>query len=119
MNSMCENCDCECEYSSLVWRFLFGENKGITRQHLYHQYSGGYIFFAADSICTAMQILEQFYPKTRTPTHWMPSSNQILTQNDYSRSFKVIRFGVCYTQVPLFYEIATTECTIQAHMQDT
>jgi len=28
------------------------------------------------------------------PTHWMPSSNQILTQNDHSRSFKVIRFGV-------------------------
>jgi len=24
----------------------------------------------------------------------MPSSDQILTQNDYSRSFKVIRFGV-------------------------
>ena len=24
----------------------------------------------------------------------MPSSNQILTQNDHSRSFKVIRFGV-------------------------
>jgi len=24
----------------------------------------------------------------------MPSSNQVLTQNDHSRSFKVIRFGV-------------------------
>jgi len=24
----------------------------------------------------------------------MPSSNQILTQNDHSRSFKVMRFGV-------------------------
>jgi len=29
----------------------------------------------------------------------MPSSNQILTQNDHSRSFKVIRFGV--NQKPL------------------
>ena len=28
------------------------------------------------------------------PTHWMPSSDQILTQNDHSRSFKVIRFGI-------------------------
>jgi len=28
------------------------------------------------------------------PTHWMSSSNQILTQNDNSRSFKVIRFVV-------------------------
>ena len=28
------------------------------------------------------------------PAHWMMSSDQILTQNDHSRSFKVIRFGV-------------------------
>ena len=27
-------------------------------------------------------------------THWMPTSDQILTQNDHSRSFKVIRFRV-------------------------
>ena len=54
----------------------------------------GYIFVAANSICVALQISEQFSPKARTPTHWMWSSNQILTQNDHSRSFKVIRFGV-------------------------
>jgi len=28
------------------------------------------------------------------PAHSMPSMNQILMQNDHSRSFKVIRFGV-------------------------
>ena len=54
----------------------------------------GYIFVAADSICVALQISEQFSPKARTPDHWMPSSDQILTQNDHSRSFKVIGFGV-------------------------
>ena len=54
----------------------------------------GLHFFAADSICVALQISEHFSPKARTSAHWMPSSNQILTQNDNSRSFKVIRFGV-------------------------
>jgi len=33
-------------------------------------------------------------PKARTPAHWIPSSDQILTQNDHSRSFKIIRFDV-------------------------
>jgi len=54
----------------------------------------GYFFVAANSICVDLQISEQFSPKARTPTHWLPKSNQILTQNDHSRSFKVIRFGV-------------------------
>jgi len=54
----------------------------------------GYIFVAASSICVALQISEQFSPKARTPTHWMLSLDQILTQNDHSRSFKVIRSGV-------------------------
>ena len=54
----------------------------------------GYIFVAAGSLCVTLQISEQFSPKARTPTHWMSSSNQILTQNDHSRSFNVIRFGV-------------------------
>jgi len=54
----------------------------------------GYIFVASDSLCVALQISEQFSPKARTPTHWMSSSNQILTQTGHSRSFKVIRFGV-------------------------
>ena len=31
--------------------------------------------------------------------------------------FYPVHDAICYTQVPLFYEIA--ECTIQAHMQDT
>ena len=34
------------------------------------------------------------FSEARTPANWMPSSDQILTQNDHSRSFKVIRFGV-------------------------
>jgi len=33
-------------------------------------------------------------PKARTPAHWMPSSDQILTENAHSGSFKVIHFGV-------------------------
>ena len=32
-------------------------------------------FFAADSICIALQISEQFSPKARTATHWMPNSD--------------------------------------------
>ena len=52
------------------------------------------LFVAADSICIALQNSEQFSPKARTPAHWMMSSEQILTQNDHSRSLKVIRFGV-------------------------
>jgi len=54
----------------------------------------GLHFCCADSICVTLQISEQFSPKARTTAHWMPSSDQILTQNDHSRSFKVIRFGV-------------------------
>ena len=54
----------------------------------------GYIFVATDSIYVALQISEQYSPKAGTPTHWIPSSNEILTQNDQSRSLKVIRFGV-------------------------
>jgi len=45
-------------------------------------------------ICVDLQISEQFSPKARTPAHWMMSSVEILTQNDDSGSFKVIRFGV-------------------------
>jgi len=59
----------------------------------------GVTFFAADSLCVVLQISGQFSPEKRTPSHWMPSSNQILTQSDHSRSFKVIRFGV--NQKPL------------------
>jgi len=54
----------------------------------------GLHFCCADSICVALQISEQFSPKTKTSAHWMMSSDQILTQSDHSRSFKVIRFGV-------------------------
>jgi len=65
--------------------------------HLYHQYtvpSWAKCFVAASSICVALQIFKQFSPKARPPSHWMPSSDQILTRNDHSGSFKVIRFGV-------------------------
>ena len=54
----------------------------------------GATFFAGESPCVVLQISEQFSPKARRPTHWISSSNQILTQNGYSWSFKVIRFGV-------------------------
>ena len=69
----------------------------------------GYIF-AADSICVALQISEQFSPKARTPTSWMPSSDQILTQNDHSRSFKVIRFGVNEEPQLVQYNNCGLEC---------
>jgi len=72
----------------------------------------GYIFVAADSICVALQISEEFSPKARMPTHWMPSSNQILTQNDHSRSFKVIRFGV--NEEPLRgYMLQYNNCSLE------
>jgi len=45
-NSMHENCECECEYSSLVWRFLFGGHQWIT---LISPVQWGTTFFAADS----------------------------------------------------------------------
>ena len=55
-----------------------------------NQYRGrpwvGSIFFAADSLCVALQISKQFSPIARMPTHWMPSSDKILTQNGHSRS---------------------------------
>ena len=50
--------------------------------------------------------------ETRTPTHWMSSSNQILTQNDHSRSFKVIRFGV--NEEPLWgYIVQYQNCGLE------
>jgi len=67
---------------------------------------------AANNICVALQISKQFSPKARTPNHWMPSSNQILTQNDHSRSFKVIRFGV--NEEPLRgYIVQYNNCGLQ------
>jgi len=100
---MCENC--ECKTVNTVHSFdascsVIPVNNSITlispvQVGLHFTYSTSWAtFFAADSICVALQISEQFFPKDRTPTHWMPSSDQILMQNDHSRSFKVIRFGV-------------------------
>jgi len=64
-----------------------------------------------------MQISEQFSPKARTPAHWMPSSDQILTQNDYSRSFKVIRFGV--NGEPLRgYTVQYNNCGLECESSD-
>ena len=34
------------------------------------------------------------FSESQNAGHWMPSSDQILTQNDHLRSFKVIHFGV-------------------------
>jgi len=69
-------------------------NNPITLISPVQSLAGLKIFVAANSICVALQISKQFSPKARMPTHWMPTSDQILTQNDHSRSFKVIRFGV-------------------------
>ena len=77
----------------------------------------GLHFFAADSICVALQISEQFSPKARTPAHWMPSSKQILTQNDHSGSFKVIRFGV--SEEPLRgYIVRYNNCGLECEVSE-
>ena len=77
----------------------------------------GYISVVADSICVALQISEQFSPKARTPTHRKPSSNQILTQNDHSRSFKVIRFGV--NEEPLRgYMLQYNNCGLECEVSE-
>jgi len=77
----------------------------------------GYILVAADSICVALQISEQFSPKARTPTHWMPSSDQILSQNNHSRSFKVIHFGV--NEEPLRgYMVQYNNCGIECECSE-
>jgi len=54
----------------------------------------GLHFCCADSYMRSSANFLIVSPKARTPTHWMPSSDQILTENDHSRSFKVIRFSV-------------------------
>jgi len=82
--------------NTVHWFDSFSSGKAITL--ISEVQSLGYIFVAASSTSRlyayALQIFEQFSPKARTPIHWMPSSNHILSQNDHSRSFKVIRFGV-------------------------
>jgi len=93
---MCENCECK-TINTVHW---FDASCSVTPVNncitfiSTVQSLAGLHFFAADSIWVAVQISEQFFPKARTSAHWMPSSIQISTQNDYSRSFKVIRFGV-------------------------
>ena len=69
-------------------------NNPITLISQVQSLAGLKTFVAANSICVALQISKQFSPKARMPTHLMPTSDQILTQNDHSRSFKVIRFDV-------------------------
>jgi len=105
VNSMCENCERKTVSVNTVHWFdasysVIPVNNSITlilpvQAGLHFTYSTSWAtLFAADNICVALQISEQFFPKARTPTYWMPSSDQILTQNDHSGSFKVIRFGV-------------------------
>jgi len=84
-----------CEYSSPVWRFLFREPQWITLYNLglYHQNleSIRYIV-AADSICVALQVSEQFCLK---PEHANPLDTEPkITQNGHSVPFKVICFDV-------------------------
>jgi len=95
VSSMCENCECEMwiQFTGLTLPLrLTPVNNPITL--ISPVQSLGYIFSAADSICVALQISQQYSPKARMPTHWMPSLNEILMQNDHSRSLKIIRFGV-------------------------
>jgi len=102
-HDMCENSRPTVSVNTVHW---FDASSSVTPMNnpitlISAVQSLGYIFLAADTLCVALQISEQYSPKARTPTHWMPSlyywmpsSDQILTQNDQSRSFKVICFGV-------------------------
>jgi len=54
----------------------------------------GLYFCCADSYMRSSANFLIVSPKARTPAHWMPSLDQISTENDHSMSFKVIRFGV-------------------------
>jgi len=94
---MCENCKCKtvntvhwCDASCSI--IPLNNSIGLTRISPVQSLAG--LHFLPRTVCIVLQISEQFSPKARTPAHWMPSSNQILTQNDHSRSFKVIRFSV-------------------------
>ena len=97
---MCENCECK-TVNTVHWFDAYCSvipvNNSITlispvQAGLHFTYSTSWATFLP--LCVALQISQQFSPKSRTPTHWMPSSVQILTRNDHSRSFKVTRFGV-------------------------
>ena len=106
---------CLLPISSIVILVFYLFSTGISEQHVWEQSTGltlplrvtpmnnlitlitstvaGLHFCCV--ICVALQISEQFFfRKPETPTHCMSSWNQILTQNDNSGSFKVIRFGV-------------------------
>jgi len=54
----------------------------------------GYIFVAADSICVALQISEQFFSESQNASPLNAELGPDFNGNDHSRSFKVIRFGV-------------------------
>ena len=70
-------------------------NNPITLNHLITSTVAELHVCCADTVmCVPLRIFEQFSANARTPARLMPSSGQILTQNDHSRSFKVIRFGV-------------------------
>jgi len=80
VNSMCETCECK-NVNTVHWFdascSVIPVNNSIT---LISPVQAGLHFFAADSICVVLQISEQFSPKARTPVHWMPNSDQILTK---------------------------------------
>jgi len=90
VNSMCENCECK-TVNTVHWFdascSVIPVNNSTTLISPVQSLDG--LHFSTDSICVALQISKQFSPQARTPAHWMPSTDQILTHNDHSRSFKV------------------------------
>ena len=98
MNSVCENCECK-TVNTVHWFdascSVIPVNNSVTLRPISPVQSlAGLHCLPLTVYAYALQISEQFSPKVRTPAHWMPSSDQILTQNDHSGSFKVIRFDV-------------------------
>jgi len=98
---------------AVVWRFLsFLFGNSITLVSLVVLYHPGLHFLLLTILCVALQISEQFSPKAKTPTHWMPSPKHILTHTDHSRSLNVIYFGV--SEEPLWgYKVQYNNCGLE------
>jgi len=91
VNSMCENCECK-PLNTVHW---FDASCSVTPLNnsitlITSTVPSWATFSAAD--CTCVGKFPKFSQKAKTPAHWMPCSDQILTQNDYSGSSMVVDF---------------------------
>ena len=105
MNSMCENCECK-TVNTVHWFdascSVIPANNSITlispvQAGLHFTYSTSWAtFFAADSICVLRSSanFRTVFSKSQNANPLDAEFGPGLTQNDHSRSFKVIRFGI-------------------------